>query len=199
VSVLTEGLEALKRTFERAGAAPAEQWRELAGHFRAQRIEKGRHWLAAGEQAAELGFVVRGVFRLYYTAPSGKESNKSFVAEGEFLASLHSLIERVPSRLAIQSLTDADVIVAPYALVASFYERDMFWQRARRLMAERLVVKKLGREASLLMDSAQERYSTFLREHESLAARVPDHHVARYLGITPEALSRLRRARTASR
>jgi hypothetical protein len=66
-------------------------------------------------------------------------------------------------------------------------------------MAERLVVKKLEREASFLLDSAAERYEGFLREHADVEARVPDHQIARYLGITPEALSRLRRARSASR
>jgi CRP-like cAMP-binding protein len=190
-----EGFEALRGVLASTGALPERQWLEFRACFRQQRLPKHTSWLRAGERGVELGFVVSGVFRLFYTRPDGREVNKSFVAEGDFLASIHSLIERAPSRLAIESLTAAAVLCAPYEAIAAFYERDMFWQRFGRLMAERLVVKKLEREASLLMDDAAARYEAFLRDHARIEARVPDHHVAKYLGITPEALSRVRRAR----
>jgi CRP-like cAMP-binding protein len=190
-----EGLRRLRRVVGISGAVPEPQWREFAAHFRQHELKKRSVWQRAGEPATQLGFVVRGVFRLYYTRRDGKEVNKSFVAEDDFLASIHSLIEKVPSRLAIESLTDSTVLSAPYDAIAAFYERDMFWQRLGRLLAERLVVKKLEREAALLMDTAAVRYDTFLREHAAIERRVPDHQIARYLGITPEALSRLRRSR----
>lgn len=194
-----ESLRRLRAVFATAGRVPEPQWRELSGHFRQQELKKRTLWLRAGEPAVQLGFVVHGVFRLFYTRRDGKEVNKSFVAENDFLASIGASIQAAPSRLSIESLTDATILSAPYEVVAGFYERDMFWQRLGRLMAERLVVKKLEREASLLMDPAVVRYEAFLREHAAIEARVPDHHVARYLGITPEALSRLRRARSERR
>jgi CRP-like cAMP-binding protein len=198
VTARAECLRRLRAVFAAAGPVPEPQWRELAGHFRQQELKKRTLWLRAGEPALQLGFVVHGVFRLFYTRRDGKEVNKSFVAEDDFLASIGASIQGLPSRLSIESLTDATILTAPYAVVAGFYERDMFWQRLGRLMAERLVVKKLEREAALLMDPAAMRYETFLREHAAIEARVPDHHIARYLGITPEALSRLRRARQAA-
>jgi CRP-like cAMP-binding protein len=188
----------LRAVLRAAGTVPGAQWREFSALFQQQELKKCSVWQRAGEPATQLGFVVSGVFRLYYTGCEGKEVNKSFVAEDDFLASIHALIEKAPSRLAIESLTDATLLRAPYDAVAAFYERDMFWQRLGRLFAERLVVKKLAREASLLMDPAAVRYDAFLREHAAIEARVPDHHIARYLGITPEALSRLRRARGAA-
>ncbi len=194
-----ENLRRLRTGFGAAGRVPEAQWRELAQHFSQRELKKRTLWLRAGEPSLHLGFVVRGVFRLFYACRDGKEVNKSFVAEDDFLTSIGASIEGVPSRLSIESLTDATILTVPYAVVAGFYERDMFWQRLGRLMMERLVVKKLEREASLLMDTAAVRYEAFLREHASIEARVPDHHIARYLGITPEALSRLRRARAAQR
>lgn len=190
-----ESLRRLHAILSAAGTVPETQWREFSALFRQNELSKGSVWQRAGEPATQLGFVVSGVFRLYYTQRDGKEVNKSFIAEDDFLASIHALIERAPSRLAIESLTDATLLSAPYDRVAAFYERDMFWQRLGRLLAERLVVKKLAREASLLMDPAAERYDAFLREHAAIGVRIADHHIARYLGITPEALSRLRRAR----
>jgi CRP-like cAMP-binding protein len=190
----TSQSDALRRVLARSGHAPEPLLREFLALFRKKRVAKRALWLAAGERAEDLGFVVKGLFRLYYTRSDGKEFNKSFVAEDDFLASVHSLLDRVPSRLSIQALADSEILVAPYAAVASFYERDMFFQRLGRLVAERLVVKKLEREASLLMDGANVRYEAFRREYAKLEPRLADHHVARYLGITPEALSRLKRA-----
>jgi CRP-like cAMP-binding protein len=197
VSIDSAGSRALRRVLERAGTVPEEDWPEFAALFRSQRLEKNTTWLRVGQPAEHLGFVVSGLFRLYYTRADGKELNKSFIAEGDFLASIHSMLEGAPSRLAIESLEEAQILVAPYREVTAFYERSMYWQRLGRLMAERLVVKKLEREASFLLDSAAERYACFLREHADIEPRVPDHQIARYLGITPEALSRLRRARGA--
>lgn len=194
-----ESLLALRRSLERAGAVPEEQRAELEARFRVQHVTKGAHWLRAGERAASLGFVVRGLFRLYYARNDGKEYNKSFIAEHEFLAAIDAMLAQRPSRMSIQALADSEILTVPYADVQAFYERDPFWERFGRLMAERLVVKKLEREAALLMDSAAVRYDAFLRDHGALEARIPDYHVARYLGITPEALSRLKRARVEAR
>ena len=82
-----------------------------------------------------------------------------------------------------------------YGLVRAFYDRSAYWQRFGRLNAERLYVKKARREAALLMDPPLARYEAFLREYGADAERIRGYHVASYLGITPEALSRLRKSR----
>ncbi len=69
-----------------AGRVPEAQWRELSTHFRQHELAKRTVWLRAGENASQLGFVVNGVFRLYYTRRDGKEVNKSFIAEHDFLS-----------------------------------------------------------------------------------------------------------------
>ena len=49
----------------------------------------------------------------------------------------------------------------------------------------------------MLAGSAEERYEDFLRSYRDIAQRLPQHQVASYLGITPEALSRVRARRAA--
>jgi hypothetical protein len=55
-----------------------------------------------------------------------------------------------------------------------------------------LFLRKSEREFELLGLDAKARYDVFLRKFPGLSARVPDRHVASYLGITPVHLSRLR-------
>jgi len=53
---------------------------------------------------------------------------------------------------------------------------------------------KERREAQFLLDPPETRYLVFLNDHPGLAARLPDHHIASYIGITPVHLSRLKKA-----
>jgi hypothetical protein len=71
------------------------------------------------------------------------------------------------------------------------------WQTWARRVAQGLYIRKEQREITFLRDSALERYQRFLREFPDVVERVPQHYVASYLGITPEALSRLKRSRKA--
>ena len=59
-----------------------------------------------------------------------------------------------------------------------------------RLTVEKLYVEKLNREFSLLSETAEERY---LKEQPDLFQRLPLKHIASYMGITPQALSRIRK------
>ena len=55
-----------------------------------------------------------------------------------------------------------------------------------------LFVLKEKREAELLLDNAQERYQQFLEDYPDLEGRIAQYHIASYLGVTPESLSRIR-------
>ena len=58
---------------------------------------------------------------------------------------------------------------------------------------ESLALRKTHREATFLLDPAEQRYRQLLREEPALCERLPLYHVASYLGITDVALSRIRR------
>jgi CRP-like cAMP-binding protein len=112
------------------------------------------------------------------------------------VGAFESLLVREPSSVAIECLVPASLYELPYERVCELQERDPFWQRFGRLLAERLYVKKARREAELLLDSASQRYERFLERHREVVDEIPGYQVAAYLGITAEALSRIRRKRT---
>ena len=65
-------------------------------------------------------------------------------------------------------------------------------ERLGRLIAEQLFKDYTKRGASLMLDSPDERYAAFVERSSHLLQRVPLYHIASYLGMTPETLSRVR-------
>jgi CRP-like cAMP-binding protein len=190
----SEQVGTLARMLSRLNGAPPRSFDDFAASFRGRALEKGEYFVRAGEDASTVAVVCSGVARLFYTRGDGKEFNKGFVSAPDFMSVLEALITKEPSRLSVQALTPMQLLVAPYSRVSEFFERDPYWERLGRRIVEQVYVKKVRREASLLMDPAAERYRVFVAEHHAVSEAIPDYHVAAYLGITPEALSRLKRA-----
>ena len=185
----------LRQLLARLAGEPIPYFDEFAALFRRRSLDKGDFLVRAGDTTDTVAFVSAGVARMFYMRRDGKEFNKGFVSAPDFVSALEALITKTPTSLSIQALSPMQLLVAGYTELSQFYDRDMYWQRVGRLIVERVYVKKARREASLLMDSAAERYAAFLADHHAALDQVADYHIAAYLGITPEALSRLRRAR----
>lgn len=193
---LREETELLLSAFDRLVEIPSEE-REYFRTLVARRsVPAQSHFARAGEPAADIGFCLSGLFRLYYTTPDGTEYNKNFCGQHEFVAPYSALLMREPSYFSIQALMDCELLVVRFRDFEALFERHACWQKLGRLIAEHMFVSKERRERELLMLSAEERYRQFLGRYRHLENRVPQYHVASYLGITPVALSRIRRRLT---
>jgi CRP-like cAMP-binding protein len=155
-------------------------------------LRRGEYVLRAGETPRSLAFVESGLLRLYYLDADGREFTKSFCTEGEVVAAYSALLLGRPSRLFIEALEDSRLLVADYHAYQELAAGHPCWAAVSQHRAEALFIKKEQREAALLLDDAETRYRQFLADHPGLEARVRQHHIASYLGITPVALSRIR-------
>ncbi|MFZ5469873.1 MAG: Crp/Fnr family transcriptional regulator [Myxococcota bacterium] len=150
--------------------------------------------LRAGDRAEWCHLVISGLVRELYVDDDGVEHTRCFLAEGAVTGSLLDLLSSGPAVTWIQALEPTTTLRWRYAdfdaLCARHRDLDTF---ARRL-AESLYVRKARREYELLALGAAARYARWCREEATLDGRVSRRHLASYLGITPEHLSRLRRA-----
>src|SRR5688572_8180512 len=105
------GILLLHRTLSFFGSPPPELWPEFAALFRPRKLNKGEHWLLAGDRTDSIGFVEEGVLRLYYLGLDGKQHNKTFVCAGDFAAALEALLSAEPSTLSIQALAPSTLWV----------------------------------------------------------------------------------------
>jgi len=156
------------------------------------RLAKGEHLLREGEVCTHACFIVEGCFRYYYLATDGDEHTGQFFFEGGWLGDFASFLSDRPSMQNIQALEPALVWRFSHAFVEQLYASDPAFERLGRKLAEGVVIGAQQRTASLLKQTAEQRYLEVLERRPKVMARVPLQLIASYLGIQPESLSRLR-------
>ncbi len=156
-----------------------------------------RKRLAAKEVLLELGAVVnstwrveRGLVRSYYRGGDGAESNRAFHAENSWLG---CGMPPHPSvcPFTIEAITATVVVQLDYDILRQW---QMQYPAIRPALDEAMSCLFSGqakREAALLTLAPIDRYRAFLADHGDLASRIPQHHIASYLGITSVSLSRI--------
>ena len=155
-------------------------------------LKKGDNFISEGETGHKVAFIKEGLLRSYYISPKGDEYNKHFFLAGVFVAPLTSLVLKTPSPLYIGALENTSLLIADYNDVEKLYKEKPLLNRLGRILVEFAWIGKERRETQLIMTDARERYKTFIDEYPGLEQRIPQYHIASYLGITPVQLSRIR-------
>jgi CRP-like cAMP-binding protein len=172
--------------------ATPEQLEELSRCVRVKNVAKGEILTRKGELTAKSYFVKKGCLRCYSIDEKGKEHIFMFAPEGWLASDITTQLKNVPSDLFIDALEDSEIEVLDLraAEAAGFDSRQLFGMGTEKLVNRIAVLQK--RIIMLMSASAWERYEHFLDTYPNIVQRVPQRMIASYLGITPEALSKLR-------
>lgn len=169
-----------------------QDWELLVPHLTYRHLNKGEYWIAEGKKEQQIGFVLRGNMRHYYTH-DGEEKTTYFYFENHLVSSYFSALSGQPSQLTIEALSECQLIIFPYKVLVSLYDSSHLWERFGRKLAEYLALGLEERMAGLLILTPEARYLQLLQEHKKkIIERIPQHLIANYLGITPVSLSRIR-------
>lgn len=155
-------------------------------------LTKAEHLFSTGDADGNFYILSAGLLKVYYITSEGKEFVKSFIREGGYIASINAMMSTGVCPFNVVALEDSEIQCIPKATMLSFQSADTTTLKTINLMLLQLVQKKEKREHELLCLSATERYQAFKNEYSDLEARVSQYDIARYLGITPVALSRIR-------
>jgi CRP-like cAMP-binding protein len=158
-----------------------------------RRLPAGALFLASGEQAVDCGAVLAGVVREYFPLEDGREVTRGFAGPGDYVGSLSDLLRDQPARSSIVAEVDSHLVVLPWRRIRDVAARRPAWAAFHARVTERLYLTKAEREYELLALDAEARYRRFRARYAALESAIPLRHVASYVGITPEHLSRLRR------
>lgn len=184
--------ERLRNHIEKFVKLSNEDWQLLEPHLSQRLLKKNSLFTKEGTICKEIGFVLEGNMRHYYTR-DGEEKTTYFYFENSFVTDYISCITGKQGLLSVEAMTETTLIVFPYAVLKELYNQSHVWERFGRLVAEYLGAGLEERMVGLLTLSPEERYHQLLSSNkQKILERVPQHHIANYLGITPVSLSRIR-------
>jgi len=169
-----------------------EDKRKLREIFVPKRIRKFKFFIKIGEVSNYIGFISRGLFR-FYQMKDELEITSDFAFEKSFITSYTSMITREPSRVAVQALENSIMLVISYDKLNEYYSEKQKYERIGRLLAEQAFMQNERHLLSFLSDSAEDRYRNLMETAPHFIQKIPLVHIASYLGIKPETLSRIRK------
>ena len=155
-------------------------------------INKNVFIIEPDQKIDKVFFVINGLMRSFYVDRNGKEHTLQFANKFSWISDYISLYENKNSKLFIQAVTDCVIIefnisniynlCNKYSQISSLYRRGL----------EEHVAKLGSRVINQLQFTAEERYDMFLKTYPGVEQIATNYHIASYLGITQQSLSRIR-------
>ena len=157
-------------------------------------LRKKQFLLKEGQICDFEAFILKGCIRTYYLDKEGVETILLFAVEEWWVSDIISFSERVPSNLFIETVEDSELLTIDYAAKMRLFEKIPTFERMFRLLLQRSLGVLQQRFYASVSQTAEERYRQFLDKYPQVAQRVPQHQIARYIGVSPEFLSKIRSA-----
>lgn len=158
-------------------------------HFK--KLARGKFLLKPGEVCGHYYFICKGVLRSYLKY-GNKEITIWINPENEITTAIRSMSNNKPSDEYIQALEDCELVVIPFESMQELYEQFPEMNMVGRKLLEEYYAASEERVYIGRIPNAKSRYDHFIETRPELVNRIPLKHVASYLGITLETLSRLR-------
>lgn len=164
----------------------------LRRHGRPRSLEQGAHLFRQGDTVPPCYLLRVGLLKAYYLTRDGKEFIKSFFCEGAILGSLRAGEEDIPCPFSVVALEPCQLVGVPLALLRESLRNDLELANEVIDALIELALRKERREHDFLVLSPEDNYRRLRADSPELLQRLTQNDIARYLGITPVALSRIR-------
>ena len=144
-------------------------------------------------QALCLGYIEQGGIRYAATDAAGRSHTVGFSFEGDFAADYSAFLRRAPALIDMIALENTRMRVITYSQYADFIGRNQETCRLGRQVAEQLFITVCDRLLKFYLMTPQQRYEDLIARYPYLSERLTSREIASFVGITPEALCRIRR------
>jgi len=173
-----------------------EEFEVISKFFIPKKVRKKQFLLHEGEVCKNIGFVNSGCLREYTIDNKGSEHIIQFAIEDWWISDPNSYLSGLPSTYNIDALEDSKVLLLEKSSREKLLDSCPKMERFFRILIETNFVATQRRITDSLSTSAEERYLKFVKTYPKLIEQVSQNHIASYLGITPQSLSRIRKELT---
>lgn len=194
-AIPTKCVQQFRETIRQYYALNDQAFELLKNLTRFRKVAKDDYLVQVGQVASKMYFVCEGLLVSQFLTEDGNVHLKNFFLENYFAASTVSLLQQAPSLFGIQALEDTLLLEFDYVAYKTLVGQNLELSRFHVAYLEQSwVIKNEKRQIAFATQTSTERYQAFLTEYPSLDKRVPQLHIASYLGITPTQLSRIRKS-----
>jgi CRP-like cAMP-binding protein len=194
VLVGSTSMEQIKEYLESIALISKEDWEFFTSKLTQRVIPKKEIFLKLGEVENQISFIESGIVRLFIPKEDDeKDITFGFSFENQFISAYDSFLTRQPSLYQLQTLTKTSLLSITYDDLQEVYKKTQIGNLIGRLTAERLFLIKSKREQNLLNLNAEERYVKLFKERPQLIRVMPLKYISSYIGVTAQALSRIRK------
>lgn len=171
-----------------------DDWNFFMSKLQRRVIPKRMIFLKVNDIEKHISFIESGVVRLFIPKENpDKEITFGFSFQDQFVSAYDSFLTQTPSAYQLQALTETTLLSISYDDLQEVYKKTQMGNLIGRLTAERLFLIKSSREQNLLNLTAEERYVKLFKERPELLKIIPLKYISSYIGITAQALSRIRK------
>jgi CRP-like cAMP-binding protein len=153
-------------------------------------LRRGDFLCQVGQTEAHMYFMLKGTLRIYMPLPD-EDIYTGFAYPNTMVSSVPSFLSGQPSEYCLQALQQCELLAISKTDWMRLVEDNANFGRFWRLEMERAVVGLIERQIDLLLPEPQQRLERIMKRSPHLFQLIPKRHIAAYLRMTPETLSRL--------
>ncbi len=182
----------IKEIFDPYYSAPIEVWETFSKRLKTVTFKKNKEIKSPNTTERKLYIINKGSAGIFLW----NENHPICVDlcfENDFFGDYMSLLTQISSPLYTVSFEETEMFYITYSDLMDLYENSKFGAKIGRIAAESLFIHKQAQQIELLTKTAEQRYRELLIKQPYIIQRVPLKHIASYLGINAESLSRIRK------
>lgn len=170
-----------------------EEFRVLAEALKIVKLKKGDLLIRKGERVLHTYHVFSGCLRTYFIDDAGKDHTVQFAIKDWWISDYTALFSAGKAMMNIECIQDATLYKLERKTMEQLYIDIPEFETFFRKKLEKRMEAFHRRTLENLALSAKERYNSFLKTYPQIEKQVKNFHIASYLGITKESLSRIRK------
>jgi CRP-like cAMP-binding protein len=184
-------MESLISLFTEKLGLDMKHFETFSSQLKVKKLKKKEHLIREGSVCNFIGFVASGTLRSYVMNDEG-EFNNDFYFDHDFVSAYTSFLTQMPTNCNIEALSNSTIHTISYEKLNKLIAQDSAFLKLGKYISDLYFIRKCRRETSFLKQSAAERLEGLSTLYPGIQQRVSQYHIASYLGIKPESLSRIK-------